>query len=244
MRVIATLLVRDEADVLPAHLAHHLTSGVSGYLATDNCSTDLTPHILAACPGLLVLYRQPGDDFRGDEWVSRMAGAALDYRPDWVVHLDADEFWSGLDSLALVPPDVQSVTCPCYDHPPSPGMVDGYFLPHMMSTALDRPTHWKVAHRPLAGVKVAMGNHHLEGQTSAPWPAVRIDHYPVRSYAQFARKAARGALVMKNSRQPFAVCSHWRLWGRAIERGRLHEVYGRLCAGAGVHDSTNGLLGG
>ena len=42
-----TLLVRDEADLLPSHLEHHLAQGVDFFLITDNGSTDATAAIAA-----------------------------------------------------------------------------------------------------------------------------------------------------------------------------------------------------
>ena len=106
-----TLLVRDEADVVDAQLAYHLHAGVDHVIATDNASSDGTTEILeryeraVACASM----REPGDDMRQAEWVTRMARlAATDHDADWVLHADADEFWwprggSLKDVLATVP---------------------------------------------------------------------------------------------------------------------------------------------
>ena len=106
-----TLLARDEADVVDAQIAFHLHAGVDFVIATDNASTDGTTEIFERYEraGRLRLLREPGDDMRQAEWVTRMARlAATEHDADWVIHSDADEFWwprGGTleDVLATVP---------------------------------------------------------------------------------------------------------------------------------------------
>jgi hypothetical protein len=111
MKLVLTLLVRDEADVADAQIAFHLNAGVDFVIATDNRSEDGTTEILErhAREGHLHLIREPGDDLRQSEWVTRMARlAATDFGADWVLNTDADEFWwpqgsSLKDVLAAIP---------------------------------------------------------------------------------------------------------------------------------------------
>ena len=119
MKLVMTLLVRDEADIVDAQIAYHLDAGVDLVVATDNRSEDATTEILRryAREGVLHLIREPGDDLRQSEWVTRMARlAATDHGADWILNADADEFWlarrASLKELLAVVPARISVALP------------------------------------------------------------------------------------------------------------------------------------
>jgi Glycosyl transferase family 2 len=205
MRLVMTLLVRDEADVVDAQIAHHLDAGVDFVVATDNRSSDGTTEILEryASEGRLHLIREPGDDLRQTEWVTRMARlAATDFAADWVINTDADEFWwpegeSLRDVLAAVPSQFGVVRAAWRNFVPRPE-GDAFFAermtvrhcapsfhPHPLST------HSKSAHRGAPDVRVGRGNHEAFGRTLSPirgWYPVEILHFPVRSLEHCRRK--------------------------------------------------------
>src|SRR4026208_566017 len=96
MTLVMTLLARDEIDVVDSWLAFHLNAGVDLVIATDNRSEDGTTEVLEEYvrSGHVRLIREPGEDLRQNEWVTRMARlAATEYGADWVINSDADEFW-------------------------------------------------------------------------------------------------------------------------------------------------------
>ena len=73
MKLVMTLLARDEADIVEAWLAFHLNAGADFVIATDNRSEDGTTEVLEryAREGHVHLIREPGEDLRQDEWVTR-----------------------------------------------------------------------------------------------------------------------------------------------------------------------------
>src|SRR5215831_10755549 len=96
MKVVMTLLVRDEADIVDAQIAFHLNAGVDLVIATDHSSADGTTEILERYErdGLLHLIHERDVEYREIEWRTRMARlAATDFGADWVINSDADEFW-------------------------------------------------------------------------------------------------------------------------------------------------------
>jgi hypothetical protein len=111
VKLVQTLVVRDEADVVDAQVAYHLNAGVDFVIAADHESRDATTEILAGYEreGYVRLLRVAGE-MRESEWRTRMARlAATEHGADWVINSDAEEFWwpraeSLKDVLAPIPP--------------------------------------------------------------------------------------------------------------------------------------------
>jgi hypothetical protein len=259
MKVVMTLLVRDEADVVDAQLAYHVHAGVDFVIATDNASSDGTTEILERYEhaGRLRLLREPADDMRQDEWVTRMARlAAIEHGADWVVHADADEFWwprggSLKDVLATVP-DRYGVVRGCWRHfLPRPD--DGAFFAERMTVRLATPAHpgdketifhahQKVAHRASAEVEIERGNHNADAPGLHPlraWHPLEVLHFSFRSVEQLERKALGGWL-----RSPtYEPTAHRLLLDEAFRSGRLREHYDEhvvddVALGRGLADGT------
>ena len=201
-----TLLVRDEADVVDAQIAHHLSAGVDFVVATDNRSVDGTAEILErwASEGRLHLIREPGDDLRQTEWVTRMARlAATDLGADWVINADADEFWwprggSLKDVLEVVPAHFGVVRGAWRNFVPRPE-TGGELFAERMTVRYCEPSfhphplsmHLKSVHRAARDVRVGRGNHEAFGQGLVAlrgWFPFEILHFPVRSREHCRRK--------------------------------------------------------
>jgi hypothetical protein len=241
VKVVMTLLVRDEADVVDAQVAYHLHAGVDHVIAMDNASSDGTTEILERYEraGCLRLLREPADDMRQDEWVTRMARlAATEHDADWVLHADADEFWwprggSLKDVLATVPPRY-GVIRGCWRHfLPRPD--DGSFFAERMTVRLATPAHpgdketifhahQKVAHRAHPAVEIERGNHNAEAPGLEPlraWHPLEVLHFSFRSVAQLERKAHGGWLRS----QTYEPTMHRLLLDEAFRNGRLQDHY-------------------
>jgi glycosyl transferase family 2 len=210
MRLVMTLLVRDEADIVEAQIAFHLHAGVDFVIATDNASRDGTPEILESYvrAGRLHLIREDGEDMRQGEWVTRMARlAATDFGADWVLNSDGDEFWCSHGAplkavLAEVPSRFSTVRALMRNFVPRPGAVD-FFAERMNvrlvpgETSAQRyrvhPFHAqdKVLHRGHPEVTVSEGNHDARWESSVDlrgsW-SFEVLHFPMRSAAQCVTK--------------------------------------------------------
>ncbi len=209
MKLVMTLLARDEADIIEAWLAFHLNAGADFVIATDNRSEDGTTEVLEryAREGYVHLIREPGEDLRQDEWVTRMARlAATEFGADWVINSDADEFWwprgaSLRDVLGAVATRYGTVGAFLRMFPPRPGDEDPFYermtvrfsalAPINDPASLYKPIR-KVVHRADPAVRVTRGNHALVGSSLAPlrgWFPIEVFHFPLRTLEQCEHKA-------------------------------------------------------
>jgi len=202
-----TVVVRDEDDILDAQVAFHLNAGVDFVLAADHESTDGTAEILERYEreGLLHAIRVRGE-FQQGEWVTRLARlAATDFRADWVINSDADEFFwphggSLKDVLSYVPSRFGSVRGMWRHFVPRPDEVRPFA--ERMTVRLCNPTHgyglfnphFKTVHRADPEVIVRGGNHHVFGDLGPlvrSWFPIEVLHFPIRSLEQCERRYLR-----------------------------------------------------
>lgn len=250
MRLILTLLCRNEADVIGSMLDFHLSRGVDLIIATDNGSRDGTATILQAYAdrGVLRLLHQPLQTHDQAVWVTQMARMAAEHHgADWVINSDADEFWwpaSGnlKAELAAIPKATQALRVERRNFlPPEPNAAES--LPfHQTQTIRERvslnscgrPLPPKVCHRAHPAISIGDGNHvaTLDGQ---PLPTMACDgldilHFPVRRYDQLERKIREGTeSLISNPRVDPKVGDTWRhLYSRHLLRGTLPAYYSGL----------------
>lgn len=255
MRLVATLLVRDEIDVLAANLEHHFAAGVDAFVVTDNGSVDGTRELLAdyADRAPVTVIDEPAHTYRQSEWVTRMARYATEkLSADWLVNLDADEFtWT-----------VRSVDAgePVLDEPADVDLARFFAaLPDDRDACrirrdnlvgeLTAPGSWpqrlvwrdtlalsergtrigdKTAHRADPTVVVHQGNHAVSGDRSfAPEPTTELVmlHVPDRGWEHYRRKIEQGGRSYEASGLPAEVGWHWRADYRRLLDGSLRETW-------------------
>ena len=255
MRLVMTLLVRNEIDIIRQNIEFHLRRGVDFVVATDNGSSDGTREVLAefAHAGMLHLIDEAGDDFDQARWVTRMAYVAgSEHHADWILNADADEFWfpaSGHLKTELADADADVLTCQprhqlfAHDGSGPDGFTDIVHrvrqpvpqptLTDLLTDPLPVPFYYldlgpKVICRARGLVEVHQGNHAATyaGECREGSANIAVYHYPIRSFAQFVRKIDRGgACYARNPGLPPGLGWQWRRWYRMLLAGHPARVF-------------------
>jgi Glycosyl transferase family 2 len=244
MKVVMTLLLRDEEDIIDSMLAFHLNAGVDFVIAMDNNSVDGTTEILESYErgGQLHLIRQPElDHFEQGEWVTQMARmAAIDFGADWIINADADEFWwprggTLKDVFAAVPPRFGRVYAMVRHFVPRPEVEE--FFAERMTVRVCNPGAEKnnpfgprslIAHRADPEITLNDGRHATATTLRAlsVWYPVDMLHFPIRSLQQCEQKyRLRWTPLLRSGLTPPSV------YGLAYEAhlaGRFEEFYETL----------------
>ena len=115
--VAAVIGVRDEHELIVRCIMHLVSMQVTSIVVVDNGSMDGTREILHGLEreGRIVLVETDGDPRKDGDYFQRgIALARQQFRPDWILVQDADEFWmhgSGDLRRALIgnPSDVLTI---------------------------------------------------------------------------------------------------------------------------------------
>jgi glycosyltransferase involved in cell wall biosynthesis len=96
MKVFGISIVRNEVDILGLNILHHLSLGLDEILIVDNGSSDGTDRVLQqlGMNGRIKWSRNTGP-YRQPEIFTELAREAYRRGADWVLPIDADEFWDG-----------------------------------------------------------------------------------------------------------------------------------------------------
>ena len=255
MRIIATLMVRDEADVVAAMVEHHLDQGVDLVVVTDNASVDGTTEILEqyAATGRVELHHDPEHRKQQRDVVTRMARRARTaHRADWVLNLDADEFLLARDkaltvraALESTPLHLNAFTVEVTNMIGPTAEAGAGFdrlvwrdaRPEELLAQRDLHAHPtpNAIHRGESDIVIQQGNHFTSMPSNGqPDASVELEvlHLPWRSWSQFERKVVNAGRGYEASPDLRPSPRHhgmrdYRLW----QAGELRESYDRRCPG-------------
>jgi hypothetical protein len=228
MKIVMTLLVRDEEDILKQNIDFHLSQGVDFIIATDNLSVDSTKNVLKEYEsrGKLLYIFEGRDNYNQHEWVTRMARmAASEYGADWVINNDADEFWwpnkstikETLSSLSndinVVVADRKNMVYLGADKSDSPFYMKMIYKDLFSLNPLGESLPAKCAHRGNVDVVVEQGNHKISGigKQNVAMDSFEILHFPIRTEGQLVNKIVKGgAAYSRNNELPPGTGYTWR----------------------------------
>jgi hypothetical protein len=95
MRLFAIATVRNESDIIGLNVRYHLWRGVDRFFIVDNGSTDGTTECLSRLArDRRVSWTRDDGPWHQAEAQTELARTAARAGADWVVSIDADEFWT------------------------------------------------------------------------------------------------------------------------------------------------------
>lgn len=229
-KIVATILAKDEEDILDHMIKHHINVGIEAFIVTNNRSSDKTRDIAASYKEVVKIFDEMDNTHHQEAHVTKMARYACKLQPEWIVHFDADEFWSGFEFLDTVKENGVASTI-AYIHPPVTPEVG--FNPQEQRFYLDMKEiqasmeESKVIHRPNENIVIQHGNHWMD---NVEGPILRTEevyrhHYPLRCYQQMVVKAVIGHKAMISRG---AYCGRWGNWHDLYEAGKLEEEFNRI----------------
>ncbi len=245
-KLIMTLLIKNEEELLEKNLIFHKAMGVDSFIITDNNSTDSTPQIIKKYQkmGWIVeSIEEHATNYQQKAWVDRMIRLAKDkYHADWVINADADEFWhtpSGDLKQEMRQRRVNTLLCKVVNFLPVEEVPfwrwDEVVTPVADKERYDLSKHsiysksmTKVAHSTVGYIRISMGNHKVTMLPSRKLSSeIKVFHYNIRSKAQFLEKMINGGKQFENNPKK-SVARHWRYYYELHKQGLLEREYERM----------------
>ena len=250
-----SLIVRDEIELISANIAFHASQGVDTFWVMDNGSTDGTREKLDELKQDydIVVFDQTDDSFEQRVWATTLALMARQSgKADYIISNDADEFWfsktgSLKDQCRQRSPVVaapRTNMLPLADQIQRPD----YRFYHNVLSVVAPPEIGEITTDPTAAVpmmlrrmpakilcsltglhEVETGNHSVKHEAGRPATSedLRVYHFPVRSFEQFAKhvefakKRFARELLSSNKGSSW----HKRRWVAQMELGLLKNEW-------------------
>lgn len=245
-KLVMTLLVRDEEDIIADNIWYHYHQGVDAFIIMDNLSRDRTPEIISQISKFIPIdyCMQTYDDYNQTQWVTAMARkAATLFDADWVINNDADEFWYSprgrlIDIIEALPAHVGAVNVrrvnavPTYKGSSPVGARanprESALFDSRSTNSLGQPLPDKCFHRGSDSVVVAQGNHSVAGLSGETIDSddFIIYHFPYQTYAHYHNKIQLGGQAYeRNNGLPPTVGQTWRKGYEDLQAGRLLDFW-------------------
>lgn len=256
-KLVMTLLVRDEVDIVERNIKFHLRNGVDLIIATDNASVDGTRDILVKYQnkGVLHLIDEKEHIHAQSKWVNRMTKIAVEkYGADIVFHCDADEFWrpkTGNLKKEMINSDVDVMSVNVVNVLPDSSGFNNFYN-DSIKYAIINPINTKKlkedskntniyffkypskvifrTHNKL--LDVGEGNHTIINDEKLKKNVshnIDIYHFPLRDKEIFFRKVKQGGSALQNNKNLSEnVGWHWRGWYKSYKNGTLDNEYKKL----------------
>ncbi len=181
--IVATLFFKDDADFLPKCLNNLVKQGVTTIIAGDNGSTDNSREIVLSFPEVKEVIVESGERI---DLVTKMAVKAIEYKPTWIIHVDADELWHSIESLRIESSNELLKAEKIFVHLPVRDL-SFHVINHKAFRAGLPKSIPKVIHRPKANIRVDGYKANIYDEKAVDY--LSIHHFPIRSLEQFKRKA-------------------------------------------------------
>lgn len=251
-KLVMTLFVRDEEDILEENITFHLAHGVDFIVAIDNGSKDSTRQILKkySKKGILSYQVIRKHTYEQSRWVSEMAKRAVEeFGATHIFHCDADEFWlpkSG-NLKSNLPLDNEVMYVPASNYLPPRNFI--YKLLKIRTVVTNGFNKQKDIEVDMSSKyllfgyypkvftsanfkNVSQGNHDVIGYRNFKHTKCKdiiIRHFPIRSYAQFEKKVANGgSSYKKNPNKNAKMGWHKKAWYEIYLKGQLEQEYQKI----------------
>lgn len=255
MKLVMTLLVKNEADIIENNIRFHAAQGVDAFLVMDNNSDDKTPEILArlAKEFDVTVIHNPSMEYQQAQWMTSLANTARkNLKADLVISNDADEFWSCRDGSSLkskLSLKDSVVTVGRYNYILNQGadglndyvfcknriinpityQVDNYQTQKNIILPLQKISP-KVIVNP-RGLRTIKGGNH-RAKSFYFWrdrfcPDIIVDHYPIRSFQQFDANIQNRKRIMDKYPEK-KMSPHYRRWLASLAAGELRQEYEQM----------------
>lgn len=252
-KVFGISMVRNEEDIIALNVIHHLSLGLDGYFIIDNGSSDGTNRVLQRLArDKRVQWIENNSPYRQSELITELAREVSKAGADWVVPIDADEFWdipkggfqailNGSTAGALRVQVVNFIQRRNQESPSSDALL--YMTRRVLQAVgpwercrelvesqqiayveMSYPPKW--ISRASTQIKIAAGNHSVSGVNGQceDTDQVVILHAPLRSRSTLNHKAEHGRRVEQVTHSPE---NHWHLrrFNRLQEEGGLDQEW-------------------